>query len=154
MGVVYKKWEQVLPQPQEVIWDFFSRPDNLRELTPGEVGFEMLSNLDGQPMYPGMLVEHRIRPIAGIPLYWMTEIVQVVQGQYFIDEQRFGPYAFWYHQHHFTAHPQGTLMTDHLHYRVGWGPLGTLANVFLVERMVEKIFSYRQKALADYFAKK
>jgi ligand-binding SRPBCC domain-containing protein len=153
MKVKYREWKQVLPKPQEEVWSFFAHPDNLSKLTPSGVGFKMLSDLKGKAIYPGMIIEHRVSPILGIPLYWMTEITQVAPFQYFIDEQRFGPYAFWHHQHHFEAVAEGTLMTDKLHYKVPYGILGTIADSVFVGATIDQIFNFRQKTLLDYFQK-
>lgn len=153
MKIRKKEWKQTLPQSLETVWDFFAQPDNLKKLTPSEVGFEMLSDLKDQVIFPGMIIEHRVRPILGIPLYWMTEIKQVVPYQYFIDEQRFGPYAFWQHQHHFEQTSAGVLMTDRLYYKAPLGILGTIADAAFVEATIDRIFEYRQQALIEYFQK-
>lgn len=84
-------------------------------------------------------------------MFWCTEITHVAEGQYFIDEQRFGPYAFWHHQHHFEPRPGGVLMTDILHYKVPYGPLGSLVNRLVVEPKVEEIFAYRKTAVDRLF---
>lgn len=98
-------------------------------------------------MYPGLIIEYSIRPLLGIPVYWMTEITQVAPLRYFIDEQRFGPYSFWHHQHHFEAKDDGTEMTDIVHYRLPLGPLGTLAHRLFVRKRLEAIFDYRRKII-------
>jgi ligand-binding SRPBCC domain-containing protein len=153
MKIRKKEWTQILPQSLETVWDFFAQPDNLSKLTPSEVGFEMLSDLNGQVVFPGMIIEHRVRPILGIPLYWVTEIKYVVPHQYFIDEQRFGPYAFWQHQHHFEQTSAGVLMTDRLYYKVPVGILGSIADAVFVGATIDRIFAYRQKSLIEYFQK-
>lgn len=42
--------------------------------------------------YEGQIIEYTVRPLAGIPIYWMTEITHVRDLDYFVDEQRIGPY--------------------------------------------------------------
>jgi ligand-binding SRPBCC domain-containing protein len=90
-------------------------------------------------------------PFPGVKLNWVTEITHVADRQHFIDEQRFGPYAFWHHQHHFEAVDGGVMMTDILHYKVPFGIIGTLADMLLVDNRIEQIFSYRKKAVAKVF---
>ena len=109
---------QRIPITLEQAWDFFSNPANLQRITPGEMGFEIVSTFHGATMYPGQLIEYTVKPLLGIPLYWMTEITHVQDMQYFIDEQRFGPYTLWHHQHHFKAIEGGVEMTDIVHYRI------------------------------------
>ena len=89
----------------------------------------------------------------GIPLYWMTEITQVAENKYFIDEQRFGPYSFWHHQHHFNAIEGGVEMMDIIHYKIPLWILGDLANVLFVKKQVEGIFDYRYKRVEELFGK-
>ncbi len=151
MQVKEKRWQQFIPRSLEEVWDFFSRPENLNEMTPPSVSFEILSEIGGVRMYPGMIVRYRISPFGGIKMSWCTEITHVAEGSYFIDEQRFGPYAFWHHQHHFERQDEGVLMTDILHYKVPYGPLGTLVDRLVVEPKVEEIFAFRKTAVDRLF---
>ena len=103
-------------------------------------------------MYAGQLIEYRVSPVLGIPMYWMTEITHVVEGKYFIDEQRFGPYALWHHQHHFRAVEGGVEMTDIVHYKIPLGPLGWIADRLFVRQKLEQIFDYRYRKVAELFS--
>ena len=144
---------QRIPISLEQAWDFFSNPANLQRITPGEMGFEIVSTFHGTTMYPGQLIEYTVKPLLGIPLYWMTEITHVQDMQYFIDEQRFGPYSLWHHQHHFKAIEGGVEMTDIVHYRIPLGPLGDLANALFVRHKLKKIFDFRYEAVENLFGK-
>jgi ligand-binding SRPBCC domain-containing protein len=135
----------------EQAWDFFSSPANLQRITPAEMGFKIISRFHGLRMYPGQLIEYKVRPLLGIPVYWMTEITQVQEPVYFIDQQRFGPYTLWHHQHHFKAIPGGVEMTDIVHYRIPLGLLGDFANWLFVKKKLESIFQYRYKAVEELF---
>ncbi|WP_229240883.1 hypothetical protein [Dyadobacter sp. SG02] len=75
----------------------------------------------------------------------------MVDRQYFIDEQRFGPYAFWHHQHHFAEQNGGVLMEDILHYKVPFGFLGNVVDRMIVNREVNSIFAYRRKVIGERF---
>ena len=144
---------QRIPISLEQAWDFFSNPANLQRITPDGMGFEIISQYHGNKMYPGQLIEYKVKPLLGIPLYWMTEITHVQDRQYFIDEQRFGPYALWHHQHHFKAIEGGVEMIDIVHYRVPLGILGDLANSFFVHAKLKSIFDYRFEAVEKLFGK-
>lgn len=112
----------------------------------------MLGSLEGQPMYEGMFIRHRIRPIGGIPLIWTSEITHIREGEYFIDEQRAGPYALWHHEHHFVSlEPKVTLMRDILHYAMPLGILGNMAHFLFAERMINGIFEHRETVIHDLF---
>jgi len=102
-------------------------------------------------MYEGMIITYKISPLLGIKLNWMTEITHVKEGEYFVDEQRFGPYALWHHEHHFKAIKGGVLMSDILYYAIPFGPIGRLTNSVYVGKQIEKIFTYREKAIKELF---
>jgi len=128
------KTVQKLPVSLEKAWDFFSNPANLQLLTPESMGFTVISKHHGDTMYAGQIIEYTVRPVFNIPLYWMTEITQVKDKEYFIDEQRFGPYSLWHHQHHFKAIPGGVEMTDIVHYKNPFWVMGKIANALFVKR--------------------
>ncbi|MFM7672426.1 MAG: SRPBCC family protein [Bacteroidota bacterium] len=142
---------QTLPISLEKAWDFFSDPGNLAAITPEGMGFHILSEHRPARMYAGQLIEYRVSPLLGIPMYWMTEITQVVEGKYFIDEQRFGPYSLWHHQHHFREVEGGVEMTDIVHYKIPMGILGVVADKLFVRKKLETIFDYRYVAVDKLF---
>jgi len=149
-----RRWEQFIPISIDEAWDFFSSPLNLEKITPNDVKFVVTSPYTPQTkMYAGMLITYKVTPLFGIKLNWMTEITHVNDKVYFIDEQRFGPYALWHHQHHFKEVPGGVLMTDILNYAIGYGAIGLFANTVLVKRKIEEIFKFRTKAIEEMFGK-
>ena len=134
-----------------VAWEFFSRPDNLKNITPANLGFHIISRYHGTEMYEGQIIEYTVKPILGIPLYWMTEITHVQKHRYFIDEQRFGPYSLWHHQHHFREIQGGVEMTDIVHYKLPLWFLGDIANSLMVKNQLKRIFNYRFQAVEKQF---
>lgn len=151
MGAYSLKTTQRIPVSPEKAWDFFSNPANLQRITPAHMQFNIISRYHGERMYPGQIIEYKVKPLLGIPLYWMTEITHVKEGSYFIDEQRFGPYSLWHHQHHFSPIEGGVEMTDIVHYKIPLGPLGQLANTLFVARQLHQIFDYRFKKVEELF---
>ena len=147
------KTVQKIPISLDKAWDFFSNPANLQAITPDNMGFKVISKHHGDTMYAGQVIEYTVKPVLGIPLYWMTEITQVKDKEYFIDEQRFGPYSLWHHQHHFKAINGGVEMTDIVHYKNPLGILGKLANTLFVSRQLKAIFDYRVKKVEKMFGK-
>jgi ligand-binding SRPBCC domain-containing protein len=139
---------QKLPISLKEAWDFFSSPKNLKVITPEYMDFNIVSGVE-KAMYPGQIIEYTVKPVLGIPMYWMTEITQVRDMEFFIDEQRVGPYSMWHHQHFFKAIEGGVEMEDIIHYRLPLGPLGSLAHVLFVKRQLEGIFKYRFTTLED-----
>ena len=142
---------QKIPISLERAWDFFSNPANLQAITPDNMGFKVISKHHGDIMYAGQIIEYTVKPVLGIPLYWMTEITQVKDKEYFIDEQRFGPYKLWHHQHHFKAIEGGVEMTDIVHYKNPFWIIGKLANTLFVRKQLKGIFDYRFKKIEQMF---
>lgn len=147
------KTTQKIPVSLQQVWDFFSNPANLQAITPGNMGVKVISKHQGDTMYAGQIIEYTVRPFLNIPLYWMTEITQVNDQQYFIDEQRFGPYSLWHHQHHFKAIEGGVEMTDIVHYKNPLGILGRLANILFVKKKIKGVFDYRFSKVEELFGK-
>lgn len=147
-------FEQDIPVSLDTAWDFFSSPLNLNKITPQDIKFVVTSNYTAETkMYAGMIITYKVSPLLGIPLNWMTEITHVKEKQYFVDEQRFGPYALWHHQHHFKEIKGGVHMTDILHYAIPYGVIGRATNKILVGKQIRKIFDYREKAINKMFGK-
>jgi ligand-binding SRPBCC domain-containing protein len=144
--------QQLIPASPDKVWDFFSAPENLDEITPPEMHFEILYG-GGQKMYPGQIIEYNIQFLPVIKTHWMTEITHVQEPFLFVDEQRQGPYQFWQHQHHFQQVPGGTEMVDLLTYQLPFGPVGQLVHSLWVRSRLEMIFDYRFKRVNELFSK-
>jgi ligand-binding SRPBCC domain-containing protein len=143
---------QTLPIQLEQAWDFFSSPKNLKEITPEYMGFDITSDLGDGKMYPGQVITYRVTPLLNIPMSWVTEITHVVDHKYFVDEQRFGPYALWHHQHWFKPVVKGVEMIDIVNYGLPFDPFGRIA-IGLVRSKLEEIFEYRFKKVEELFGK-
>lgn len=153
MSKVYSiKTTQLIPVSLEKAWDFFSNPANLQAITPEKMSFKIISAHHGEKMYSGQIIEYKVKPVLGIPLYWMTEITHVEDKKFFVDEQRFGPYSLWHHQHHFKEMNGGVEMTDIVHYKIPFWFLGDIANSFFVKNKLKNIFDYRYKKIEEIFA--
>jgi len=135
----------------EVIWDFISSPANLGEITPDHMGFNITSGAMPEKMYPGMIITYKVSPLLRIPMTWVTEITQVEEGKYFVDEQRVGPYRIWHHEHWIEPIESGVLMTDIITYQPPLGFLGAIANALIIKNQLEGIFNYRKKAVEKRF---
>ena len=95
------KKTQFIKTDLQSAWDFFSSPLNLKKITPPEMGFEVKTALPDK-MYEGLMIEYTVKPLLGIPLNWITEIKTVKELDFFVDEQRKGPYRIWHHEHHLS----------------------------------------------------
>ena len=142
---------QKIPATLDAVWDFVSSPANLKEITPPYMGFEVTGNSGNGKMYAGMIITYIVKPVLGIPMQWMTEISQVKDKEYFVDEQRMGPYKLWHHQHKIEAIEGGVLMTDVVTYIPPFGFIGAIANSLFIKRQLQTIFEYRTKAVNEKF---
>jgi len=150
---IYKlKFVQKLPITVDEAWEFFSSPKNLSKITPEGIGFHITSeHADDEKVYAGQIITYIIKPVLGIPVNWMTEITHVSDKAYFVDEQRFGPYALWHHTHKFKAIPNGVEMTDTVYYALPFGILGRIAHFIFVKKKLKTIFNFRVQSLTSFF---
>ncbi len=141
---------QFLPITLDLAWDFFSNPTNLNKITPKEMNLVPTSELP-EKSYPGMFITYKVKPLLGIPMLWVTEITHLRDKEFFVDEQRLGPYSIWHHQHHFKEVKGGVEMTDIVDYRVPGGPIGVLLEKLFIGAKVRAIFEYRRQKLVELF---
>lgn len=152
MAVHTLETRQIIPVSRERVWDFFSNPRNLARITPPHIGFSIEEKHLPERLRPGLMINHRLKPLFGIPITWLAEITRLVEGEFFIDEQRVGPYAVWHHEHEFHDLGGGrTEMVDRVTYVLPFGPLGELVHPWLVKPELDRIFAYREKAVRDLF---
>jgi ligand-binding SRPBCC domain-containing protein len=151
---VYELMEkQALPVSLDEAWAFFSHPKNLAEMTPEYLNLKFTNSMFRDEMYAGQVITYTVKPVLGIPMFWMTEITHVKDREFFVDEQRVGPYALWHHQHHFREIPGGVEMTDIVHYKLpGWW-LGDIANTMFVRNQLKSIFTFRRAKVEALFGK-
>ena len=151
MAVYSIKEVQRMPVSLDEAWSFFSHPRNLAVMTPEYLNLKFTNELFGDEMYPGQVMTYKVKPVLGIPMFWMTEITHVMDRKFFVDEQRFGPYALWHHQHHFREIHGGVEMTDLVHYKVPGWIIGDLANTLFIRKKLEEIFTFRRKKVEELF---
>lgn len=152
MIVHHLEQTQVLPISLSEAWDFFSSPRNLDQITPKDIGFK-ITHLPSEKMYAGQIITYKIQ-INGIWVPWVTEISHVDEGKSFVDQQISGPYKLWHHRHTFEPHPDGVLMTDLVHYSIGFSLLGEIPHKLFVRKQLEGIFQHRKETLAEMFQQK
>ncbi|MBO0323419.1 SRPBCC family protein [Muricauda sp. CAU 1633] len=144
--------KQFLPISKEEGWEFLSNPKNLKTITPPHMGFHIVSGGD-EPMYSGQIIQYVVKPFPFMSTKWVTEITHLIQGEYFVDEQRFGPYALWHHKHFIRETSQGIEMKDIIDYKLPFGILGQLFHSLIIKKQLQKIFAYREQKLTHLFGK-
>lgn len=141
---------QKLPISLQEAWDFISNPKNLAVITPGTMGLKTISG-DDRKMFAGQIINYSLTPILGLKMHWVTEITHMVDKEYFVDEQRSGPYKLWHHKHFLREIPGGIEMEDIIDYQLTMGIFGRMAHPLLVKPKLEEIFTYREKKLKELF---
>ena len=142
--------KQVLSTDLKTAWAFFSNPENLAQITPPEMGFIQTSD-KAQKMYPGQIITYKIGIPGFLKTNWVTEITQVKENSFFIDEQRYGPFSMWHHEHFFIVKGNEIEITDKVSYKIPFGFLGYLAHSIFVKKQLQKIFKFRYEKLSVLF---
>lgn len=145
------KQEQFIPASIDEVWDFISSPANLKVITPDYMGFDITSGDVPGKMYEGMIISYKVAPVLGIKTTWVTEITHIKDKEYFVDEQRVGPYTLWHHQHFIEPQENGVLMKDIVSYAPPMGFLGAIANTLMINSKLKEIFDYRTLAVEKKF---
>jgi ligand-binding SRPBCC domain-containing protein len=140
--------EQWLPRPIDEVFKFFSRPENLQQITPPWLDFRMVES--PASLQAGSLIRYRLR-WRWIPIRWTTEISEWNPPRGFVDRAVSGPYALWNHEHSFEDQAGGTLMRDRVTYALPLAGVGRLAHWAWVQRDVERIFDFRTDAMRRLF---
>ena len=151
MGFYQLHKTQKVPATPEEVWNFISSPANLKKITPKYMGFDIISELLPPEMYPGMIIIYKVSPFPGIKMTWVSEITHIKEKEYFVDEQRAGPYKMWHHEHKIEVIEGGVLMTDIVSYKPPLFFLGSIANSVFIKKQLEEIFEYRKKAFVEIF---
>jgi ligand-binding SRPBCC domain-containing protein len=145
--------KQNIPIYLDQAWDYISSPENLKEITPENFNFQIISKKPAEKMHKGMIIEYKVSPVLGIKMKWVSEITAIEEKKFFIDEQRKGPFSYWHHQHLLKEINGGVEMTDIIHYRLPFGFIGDIAQIIIVKKQIKDLFDYRFKKLEDKFGK-
>lgn len=127
------------------VFEFFSDPGNLADLTPTWLGFVIRTPLPVR-MAKDLRLDYRIR-LAGLPLRWRTHIREWDPAAGFVDVQERGPFALWEHTHRFRAVEGGVRVTDVVRYALPLGPIGRAVHALFVRAALAAIFDYRRRAI-------
>jgi len=141
---------QFLPVSLEQAWAFFTNPANLVKITPPDMDFRITSPMQDH-IYDGQIITFTIRPLFRAAVNWTSEITHLDKPYFFVDEQRFGPYRFWHHQHRFREVEGGVEIHDLVHYLLFHDNFAGLINRLFIAPRLRRIFDYRSRILKDIF---
>ncbi|MAO71032.1 MAG: hypothetical protein CMD02_00805 [Flavobacteriales bacterium] len=152
MKLTQLHFEQKINTDLSNLWEFISSPKNLSKITPNYMDFNIKSKIPNK-MYEGLIISYTVKPILGIKLNWVTEITHIKDKNYFVDEQRSGPYKMWHHEHILEETNDGIIMKDIISYIPPYGIIGLILNKLFIKKQVKEIFQYRTKILDNIFKK-
>ena len=136
-------------KPITEVFDFFGKAENLNELTPPDLHFNIITPLP-IAMKAGTIIDYKIR-LGIIPMKWKTLISAWEPPFRFVDEQLSGPYVTWIHEHKFEYSGQKTKMTDTIQYVAPGLFLEPIVHNLFIKSKVNQIFEYREKRLKELF---
>jgi len=140
--------EQFVDATLTEAWDLLKNPANLDLITPEDLQFKIISPVPRE-MFNGLIVEYRI----SIPWFgehiWIAEIKHIREKHSFVDEQRLGPYRFWYHYHQIDEENGRIKLTDRVHYEVPCGIFGRILHYLIIRKTLQRIFNYRREKLSE-----
>ena len=135
-------YESVIPASVEEVFAFHEDPRALSILMPPWEKARVITPPNSLAVGTVVEVETRIGP------FWTRMVAEHIgyeKNRYFEDTLRKSPFASWRHHHGFSAHPEGCLLRDEIHYRLPLGPLGQLVEPLLVRPRLQKLFRYRHE---------
>ena len=137
--------ETLVHAPLDEVFGFFADAANLAQLTPPWLRFSVWTPLPVN-MRAGLEIDYRMS-LYGVPFVWCSRIDVWEPGVRFVDRQIIGPYLWWRHEHRFERAGHDTRVIDHVEFlpRAAW------MSARFVRHDVERIFNYRQAALAHIF---
>ena len=151
-GIYRLKSIQRVKAPIEEVWDFFSKPSNLQNITPKDLDFKITSGTN-ENMTQGDIITYRIQVLPFIANNWVTEITAVNPLHSFVDEQRVGPYSIWHHKHSFEKNGDETIMTDEVYFKLPLEPFSKLLFNLYIKKKLTNIFSHRSEIVEKLFNK-
>ncbi len=79
-----------------------------------------------------------------------SRITDMHRPDFFIDEMIKGDFKSFYHEHHFKATENGTIVIDKIKFESPYGFIGKLANSIFLAAYLEKFLKKRNTVIKEY----
>jgi len=137
--------------PAGVMWRFHLDTRNAPLISPAKATFIAIEG--DFPVRVGGVVHLTVRqPPVPFAQHWRIRIADIVENRLVVDVAERSPFAAWRHEHRFEDLGEGrTRMTDHVEYRLPFGPLGRLADRLVVRRQLAAMFAERHARTGEHF---
>jgi ligand-binding SRPBCC domain-containing protein len=135
----------LLPCDVEVAFDFLSRPENIKLISPPDMGLFFLDAPEqlslGARMYFKMLA-------FGVAREAVHEVTQFEGQVSFVEQQVSGPLGHWVHEHRFESAEEGSVtLIDRIEFEPPGGIVGLMINAERILDNLEEGFGYRHDQL-------
>ena len=148
MAVLEKRTE--MPVPPEELYRWHAREGAFERLVPPWERVEVLERQGGIGDGGRLVMRNQIGPM---PVTWVADHKEHVEGRQFQDVQTSGPFSRWVHTHRFEpveGAPERSVLVDHIDYVLPAGAAGDLVAGAPVRERLERMFAWRhQRTLGD-----
>lgn len=79
-----------------------------------------------------------------------SKITDMQAPDFFIDEMTKGDFTSFYHEHHFKAVENGTIMIDKINFESPYGLIGKMANLLFLRSYLERFLIKRNEVIKAY----
>lgn len=130
--------------PPEVVFRIHESPGALRHLIPPWEHMKVAESSGS--LRPGSRVVLQGRVLGFVPVRWVAIHTEYEPPHLFADRQESGPFAYWYHRHHFSDDGRGaTILKDEVECRPPLGIVGLWLGGWLIRQKLERMFAYRHE---------
>jgi ligand-binding SRPBCC domain-containing protein len=119
-----------------------SRSIDLHMASTDGTGERAIAGVTSGLIGPGQEVKWRGRHF-GLAITHSSKITAYERPGYFRDSMVYGWFERFCHDHYFEAHEGSTLMRDVMEFDAPFGPLGRVAEQFLLERHMRRVLAQR-----------
>lgn len=133
--------ESTIKALPDIVFAFHESPGALTALIPPWEKMKVVETAGSLKPGSRVVLQGHLGPI---PLRWVAMHTEYDPPHLFADKQLSGPFASWYHRHHFLPDGQGgTILRDEVEYELPLGWLGQLLGGGYVRKKLERMFHFR-----------
>jgi ligand-binding SRPBCC domain-containing protein len=132
--------------PVEIVFDFFRRPGKVVSVAPPELALTLIDAPDLVELGTRIVVQVRRW---GLSQRIVTEVVELVENNRIVEEQRQGPFRAWRHDQRFIEIDGGTQLNEEITYEPPGGLLGLTLTAARVEEDLRLAFAHRMEKLTE-----
>jgi ligand-binding SRPBCC domain-containing protein len=133
----------------ETLYEFHENPENMRLIAPTTLTVQEITCQ--KQAKAGETFRIRARQF-GLPIRWTGQWEKAEAPSVLVDTALSSPFAIWRHSHIFSAHPEGSLLTDRVEYLLKGGLAGRLVSRWILPLLFAGMFRSRHDATRRHFS--